>query len=459
MGSLARQRCFSVLLIVAAVVGTVGWLCWLATRNKEVPFLVESGPAAWIVYPTPPNPSPYLDLEQTTVFRRTFLLEQVPETALVQVRAFTSCKVLVNQEPAGTMAADQDWKQLHTLDVSRLLKPGENELSVAVSNDEGPPALWLVLVAGEVSLVSDSNWQSSLDQATQLPARLASAPLEIRKGNLFETPERTSTAWQNRWRLLRVLALLVATLLLAGAAWQKRNTSPRLATLVLAGTLLLWSALFLNNLWTLVLPFGFDSASHLDYIQCLQQHHRFPLASESGKADQPPLYYLLAALTLGGCGLGPHDPTAGAVLRLLGLSIGLAQIVLVFASLRLLFPDHPGRWVVGVVVAACLPVQVYLCHHVTNTTLSALLMTASLYLCLRLLRQDQANTAGVPPEAGGCQPSGEPQPEGKEVEAAGRQPSGEPQPEGWRPAASGGAASAFLGLVRGAGRLPGAQRC
>ena len=82
------------------------------------------------------------------------------------------------------------------------------------------------------------------------------------------------------------------------------------------------------------------------------------------------------------------------VLRLLTMSFGLVHVVLVFLSLRLLFPAQIGRQMVGLVLAAFLPMQLYLSHYVTNETLAATLASATIYLCLRLVRAEKASVAG-----------------------------------------------------------------
>src|SRR5438132_4176145 len=58
-----------------------------------------------------------------------------------------------------------------------------------------------------------------------------------------------------------------------------------------------------------------------------------------------------------------------------------------FLSLRLLFPARTAF--VGLLLAAFLPMQLYLAHYVTNEILAATLATAALYLCLRLLRSEK----------------------------------------------------------------------
>src|SRR5260370_34487702 len=69
---------------------------------------------------------------------------------------------------------------------------------------------------------------------------------------------------------------------------------------------------------------------------------------------------------------------------------GIATFILVFLSMRLLFPGRLIAQMVGLFTAAFLPMQLYLSHYVTNETLAATLATATIYLGLRTLTSERA---------------------------------------------------------------------
>jgi len=93
---------------------------------------------------------------------------------------------------------------------------------------------------------------------------------------------------------------------------------------------------------------------------------------------------LIGAAALSACKLSINAPQSVVVLRLLGVFLGIAQFVLVFLSLRLLLPVRAAF--IGLLLAAFLPMHLYLAQYVTNEMLAATLATAALYLCLRLLK-------------------------------------------------------------------------
>src|SRR5262249_46331543 len=137
-----------------------------------------------------------------------------------------------------------------------------------------------------------------------------------------------------------------------------------------------------------LLPFhaGFDFAEHLKYIEYIQKNWSLPLPTEGLEMYQPPLYYLIGAAALSISKLSINDPQSVVVLRLLGELFGIAQFVLVFLSLRLLLPVRAAF--IGLLLAAFLPMHLYLAHYLNNQMLAATLATASLYLCLRLLKSE-----------------------------------------------------------------------
>ncbi len=153
----------------------------------------------------------------------------------------------------------------------------------------------------------------------------------------------------------------------------------------------MWLFLFWNN--TRLLPFhaGFDSKEHLKYIDYIQQHWSLPSPTEGWEMYQPPLYYFIAAVILSLCKLSINDPASVFVLRALGAFFGIAQFALLFLTLRLLFSVRTA--LVGLLLAAFLPMHLYLAHYVTNEVLTATLATLTVYLCLRLLKNEKPRAA------------------------------------------------------------------
>jgi hypothetical protein len=183
MPLLKRQHLLLVGFLAGALAAVTGFW-WLATRSDNIQFLPARAPAEWIVYPTPANGTGNPVVEFSTEFRRSFQLDQAPRSAALTVCSFKRGSILINGKSAGPpIPAGRKWKQSTNVEISGLLKPGTNEISVTVFNETGPPALWLTLTAGKTVLITDETWQASYAGAVWEPASLASRPPQIQRGN------------------------------------------------------------------------------------------------------------------------------------------------------------------------------------------------------------------------------------------------------------------------------------
>jgi Tfp pilus assembly protein PilF len=374
--------------------------------------LPPAGPAEWILYPVSPEVDLQPAVERNALFRRTFFLRGVPQAASLQVRAFTQCRIKVNSlwlKEAESVSPN--WKRVKTWDIAKQLHAAENEIAVTVTNSVGPPVLWLALTADGQSIHTDEQWEVSLEGAVTRPARLASAPMELRSGNPVAGGEQTFQSFRACLPTLSLFALLSAGFLMGVHYWHRRRAAPRPgreALSALLGVALLWLLMFCNNVRAIPFPLGFDRRAHLEYIRYVQERKALPLADEGWEMHQPPLYYVIAATALGVCGLGPTDEGAYFALRLMSLLAGVAQVALIFGCLRLLFPDRPRAQFVGLLLAAFLPAHLYLFQYVTNEALAATLGTAVVYVCLRILHAEQSSLASADPPLGRAHPSSPP---------------------------------------------------
>jgi tetratricopeptide (TPR) repeat protein len=378
------------LLLGGAAVALVG-LGWFALRGPSSRFLPPDEAAQWVVYPASPQPFTFvLHYEQHANFRRTFELAEAPAHATLRVRAFQNCSVQLNGQPIDLPAVEH-WNRVRAGDAAAQLRAGVNDLRAVVTNDVGPAVLWLRLEGPGWTIASDTQWSVSLDGAAERPAHPAGQLPPIQRGSGAAGGPRTLDSLSRCLPALLVFAALSAGVLVAvhlAARHFARLPSPLTAGLVAA--VLLWVLLFLNNTFRPPLvPSGFDADEHLNYVRYILDRGSLPLADEGWEMHQPPLYYLLCARLLRVCGLWTEDAGAVVVLRLLGLALGLAQLVLAAACLRLLFPDQPRRQLAGLCLAAFLPARIYTCHYVTNEVLLTTLGTAALYVCLRSLQDER----------------------------------------------------------------------
>ncbi len=391
-------------ILLLGCVGLFGLVCfwWLCAHSPRIAFLTTRGPAEWIVYPKPSDRRVYQTMELSAEFRRSFVLSQPPGSAVLTLRALKHYLLTINGTPVEIASAPPaNWKQSTEFDISKLLRAGTNDISVAVFNSNGPPALWLTLNAGTVTLNTDRDWDVSLAGAVWRPARPVSQPEEIGPGNEIYGGENTISSLCRNIPVLLLFAALSAAIVWTCAWWLKKYQtssglfgqiySSRFAVMAMLAAALRWAALFFNNIHLLPNTVGFDAETHLDYVNYIIKHRALPLATDGWEMCQAPLYYIISALVVSPLHSSVTSDVAVRWLRILGLLVGLVQVGLVFLSLRLLFPKQIGKQLFGLVLVACLPELLYISQYISNESMAAMWTTASIYFCLRLLKEDRGS--------------------------------------------------------------------
>ncbi len=387
----------AVLLALAAVVMSI--LEWQFIRDPEINFLPRHSGAQWVLFPAAVDPRLHRIATLDTVFRRTFTLDNQPRRAQLALYAAKRIELKINGRVVD-VGAIRNWKNISIIDALDFLRPGTNTIEARVFNDNAPPALWLALSADKLTLRSDQTWEGSTAGSAWRSVALASTPRIPGAGNLIGGGEKTFSVLTKIWPIWMAFAA-VAFVVCAAAIWRsgrwKRpvvdpgglsRIQATALVLMLAG---LWLILFSNNAAKLPFHAGFDSQDHLNYIRYVQERRALPLPTEGFEMFQPPLYYVLSAVVLSTCHLTVSNESSVVILRLLTTIFGIANFTLAFLSVRLLFPNRAGAQLVGLILAAFLPMQLYLSHYVTNETLAATLVTATVYLGLRVLQTEKAS--------------------------------------------------------------------
>ena len=383
MARLSSRPGRAIFCFVSGVLAVCGWFWWICRENPKTHFLPARAAAEWIVYPNPPDVNPYRIAESSAEFRRDFSLKSPPAKCTLHICAFQSFDVKINGVLQPIPATRPlNWKHPTKLQVEGILREGENHLEVIVSASNGPPALWLALEAGPEALKSDESWEVSWAGAPWRKARMATKPMPMGRGHPLAAGDRPLESLALVWPRLLVFGAIAVCVIAAYWRWNPAKVSLCLLVLIV----LLWVALFANNLPALPRLIGFDVDGHLEYIQLLLNNRRLPLPFEGFETYHPPLYYVLSALLLGATSLSVNDDAGVLLLRLQGLAFGIANILLVWAALGRLFPERPQKRMMGLTLAAFVPPSLLLTQFVSNEFLAATLVTAAFYLCLRLLQ-------------------------------------------------------------------------
>jgi Flp pilus assembly protein TadD len=377
-----------VLISLASIFGVtaVAGLTWLCQRDPGINFLPLDKRAEWTFFPSAVEANARGVADLDTIFRREFTLRRPTPRAFLSIRAAKRVQVTINDQKVD-LVAGHNWKDVSTAEVSGLLQNGSNTIEARVFNDNGPPALWLSLTGDQLSLRSDQNWIASFAGSAWRGAALATSPRYPGRGNSVDSSERTITSLTKVWPLWLLFGAVALVVCMGANWWLHRHpiNANWMTAVIVFGFASLWLALFWHNAQILPAAIGFDASHHLNYIEYLQEHHSLPLPAQGVEMFQPPLYYIVSAVVLSLFHLSTTDPSAILLLRALTMLFGIAQVVLVFASLRLIFPGRPNLHLIGAGVAAFLPMHLYMSHYPTNETLAGVLVSASIYLALRMV--------------------------------------------------------------------------
>jgi tetratricopeptide (TPR) repeat protein len=378
-------------LALAAMTGVFVWIVWRCWFDPQIRFMPPHSPAHWIMYPTAPEiaarPVAKPGDEFSTIFRRGLVLTEAPANAALEIRALENFAVRINGESLPPKT-NSNWKLATRFDATHWLRSGSNEIEITVTNRAGLPLLWCELSAGRQIWISDASWESSYADAVWKSAHVATEPRPFNEGNPMRSEHWLGHALRGQWKMH--LVLLGAAIFIAWRvdllARRQTDLKPReLQFAALGALLLVWIAILLHNFRLVPPVFGFDAAHHLDNIRFIQNRHELPPPGAGWEAHQPPLYYFLTATLLNFASLDAAAPEGLMALRVFSLLCGLGQILFVFASLRILFPNELRRPLLGATFAAFLPAHLYHAHFVTNETLLALFISASFYFALRIL--------------------------------------------------------------------------
>jgi Flp pilus assembly protein TadD len=398
-GGVRALKTWSTAVLILSCTGvTVALLAWRCLHDPKINFFPRDGRAEWILFPAAIDARAHLIASLDTVFRCEFTLDKQPQEAKLNVRGAKRIELKINDIPVD-LGPRRNWKDISAADVPALLQTGANTIEARVFNDNAPPSLWLALTTDQLTLRSDQSWEASLTGSAWRRAALAAAPRFPDAGSAIAGGETTSRALATVWPVWLAFAGISVLVWLAGRWWVGRLQPPtgdgcggfsrgqvNVLLVIVAG---LWIVLFWNNARLLPYRCGFDAQAHINYIKYVQERRALPLPTEGSEMFQPPLYYVLSAIALSLCGLSVTDGSAILVLRLLTMLFGIAHFTLVFLSLRLFFRCQTGLQLVGLLLAAFLPMQLYMAHYVTNETLAATLIAASIYLGLRWLQTDK----------------------------------------------------------------------
>jgi 4-amino-4-deoxy-L-arabinose transferase-like glycosyltransferase len=188
------------------------------------------------------------------------------------------------------------------------------------------------------------------------------------------------------------------------SARNERGALPRFARIALLAIVLLYIILAVLYSYATRLKWGPDEPAHFVYIQSAALDFRLPKIqgdearyipgqSLSHQRQQPPLYYVLAAVPYRLLARLPED-TLWIRLRWFSILVGLAALALQWRLLRLVFPKDLTICLASLALLAFLPMFTYITSVVNNDGLTIVAFIAVLYQWCRIL-SGKSNPANI----------------------------------------------------------------
>jgi hypothetical protein len=388
--------------LVAILMAVIGFQRILDDPN--IPLLLPEKGGDWIRFRQPPDLKSRHSQILTTYFRTTFsVTKEIPQPVLT-FRAMKRATVWLDNKII--FSADdhtQKWKKIFHVTLPSRLNPGIHELLIAVTNQNGHPAL--IAYCEPLGLVTGEQWEATVDGNTwtsALSVRSRQYPLDSKRyyhlkpssqGDATPLPlkfQRADLAFLSVGSVFLVIFIAVVILTLLGLKKEyfksQQITSAGIRWIVLVA----WICMSINNIWKVPMYAGMDWTEHLKYIEYVASTWHVPLPSEGWQMFQPPLYYFISALLYKI--LVPMFSWENVLvfLRLIPLACGALQIELCWRAVRYAFPSREDLQIMGTIVGGLLPMNIYISQFIGNEPLAGCLSGIVVVLVIRYLRSPTA---------------------------------------------------------------------
>jgi len=387
----------SVLIFIgASLLSCFGLLYFMANHNSETIFLPKDTAAQWIRYPESLETGPRYDVDQYGLFEKSFYVDEIPFEVAIHIKSLRHFRLWINQIEINHLPDQTHWKKGVCYDIQRFVSQGENTIRVAVKNKRGPSILWFYSKSLP-QLRSNMSWSVSLGNGPKKSAIIATDT--IPHPITFKGPELISSFYMTYKNLCAAFFLSIFIFIYYHRTHRVKSLGSRLINVrfffkpsfILIIVLCGWTLLFVHNLPRLPLDYGFDATSHTAYINYILKHNALPLSTSGWQMYQPPFFYLISAMIFKLCSLFLPYPEAIYSVKLIPFLSGVGQILILYLAAKLVFRDQPAIQMMSIVMSALIPMNIYCSHFISNEPLSALLISISLYLTLKILIENRCS--------------------------------------------------------------------
>ena len=381
------QLAMGVMLTTFAVILLLAMAgCSRILSHTSSRLLLPEEDAEWIRFPEPVDLKARGPVVKTTTFRKRFRVDTVPSETVLFLRTMKlSCVSLDSRVVFAPPSDLKTWKTHCRVDIGNEISPGVHELSITVSNRNGPAVL--LAYCKPLKLFTGKDWEASRDQIVWTEALQIDTPWPAAISRKFP---RTDKAILSQIPFLLPVFFIVFSWTLFWYRFEGRYAWMRVMTpnarRIRWFLLCAWGGLAVNNIGKVPLLTGFDVTGHIEYIRYVAETGLIPLATDGWQMFQSPLFYLVSAplYLLFSQFFDPETVVKG--MRIIPLLCGAAQVELSYRALRIVFPERENLQVVGTVIGGLLPMNLYLSQAAGNEPLAGCLSAAVVVLAFKLIR-------------------------------------------------------------------------
>jgi hypothetical protein len=389
----ARKRLF-----VAGVLGAMVLLCAIVAAQRiigdpDIALIYSEHGADWIRFRQPIELRARKPQTLISIFRTRFELNEVPRKAILSFRAMKHAVIRLNNELLYRSDSPlNEWKKVYHIDLTPRLRPGANELLIAVQNRNGHAALLAYCKA--LKLVTGERWETSTDGRTWTQALSVHKSQPLLLSRRFQPVHRAF--FSHLHFFIPVFIVVFACSLLCGQQDRPHWLASLIPTAKRIRWMLLgfWLIMAINNIGKIPLLIGMDINGHMEYVRYVAENRRIPLATEGWQMFQPPLFYIISAIIFK-CFLNLFSyDTVARVLRAVPLLCGAAQIELSYRALQYVYPKREDLQVLGTVIGGLLPMSLYCSQVATNEPMAGCISGIVVVLTFRFLRSSRLPPIG-----------------------------------------------------------------
>lgn len=353
--------------------------------DPKIPLLLSEGGAEWIRYPEPTYLRSRAIKETGVVFRKRFRVDYAPHAAFLYVRAFKDARVMIDGQPILVPYKNLDnWKNIRSVDIGPMIRPGEHEIVIMVMNRDGPPAA--LAYCGQIGLFTGRDWETSRDGTSWT----AGLPVnEIVPPEILGHFRRADEAILSRLPYLGPIFLLVFALSFLFYAKDRPGWIEKIApgaSGVRWFLLLAWCVIGINDAYRVPVYVGFDSDYHFEYIKYVAEKFRIPLPNEGWQMFQSPLYYMISAPFYIVFSKFYDADTVNRILRFIPIICGALQVEFSYRALKTVFPNRGDLHALGTTIGGLIPMNLYSSQVVGNEPLAGMLTAAVTVMGFSLIR-------------------------------------------------------------------------